>query len=358
MKNTDFLLFMLFLLQGCGNVKNKNPETSVTNANNVLQDSSSYASTEKDIEETQNLSQGTETKNLTTNNLESKSSPNLLSKNPIVKTTSASEDKEKISSQASQSKEPKVFTKVTLPDKKPEGKPDKPPKIIKIPKDVVSSSLDNANIHQHSLFTKFLSNYVNSTGEVDYVGISKDKDLDKYLIQLSDNTPAQSWTQDQKRAYWINAYNAFTIKKIVINYPIKSLQDLDGGKTWDVKWISLGGKMYSLNNIEYDIIKPLFMDATVHFVLCNGAKSSPPLYNKAYLAGQLSEQLDARTILFINNSKFNQIEQEYATISKIFEWKKSNFVDLIAFINKYSHTKIKAGIKFNFRDFDWRLNQK
>ena len=133
---------MLLLLQGCGNLKDKNPETLDTTASNILQDSSPYTGTEKNIGDNQNLSQDTETKNLTTNNLESKSSQDLLSKNSEVKTpTSASEAKEKPSSKASQRKESDADTKVIPPGKKPEDKPDKPQKIIKIPKDVDRKSV-------------------------------------------------------------------------------------------------------------------------------------------------------------------------------------------------------------------------
>ena len=51
----------------------------------------------------------------------------------------------------------------------------------------------------------------------------------------------KDWSRADQMAYWINAYNAFTIKLIVDNYPVNSIMDLHGGKPWDVKWIKLGG---------------------------------------------------------------------------------------------------------------------
>ena len=64
--------------------------------------------------------------------------------------------------------------------------------------------------------------------------------------------------EDEELAYWINAYNAYTVKLIIDNYPLSSITNLEGGKPWDKKWIKLGSKTYSLNNIENDIIMTSF----------------------------------------------------------------------------------------------------
>ena len=86
----------------------------------------------------------------------------------------------------------------------------------------------------------------------------------------------------KKMAYWINVYNAFTIKMIVDNYPVSSITKLHGGKPWDVKWIELGEKKYSLNEIEHNILRPQFKDARIHFAVNCAAQSCPPILNKAW----------------------------------------------------------------------------
>ncbi|MBK8705831.1 MAG: DUF547 domain-containing protein [Saprospiraceae bacterium] len=110
-------------------------------------------------------------------------------------------------------------------------------------------------------------------------------------------------------AFWINVYNVFTIKLIADNYPLKSIMNLDGGKTWDVERIKIGGELYSLNQIENEIIRPQFKDPRIHFALNCAAKSCPPLYDKAYLPSQLDQQLDERTRSFVNSTN-NELSEK------------------------------------------------
>ena len=158
-------------------------------------------------------------------------------------------------------------------------------------------------------------------------------------------------------AYWINAYNAFTVKLILKNYPISSITKLDSGKPWDVKWIKLGEKTYSLNNIEHDILRPTYKDARIHFAVNCAAKSCPPLLNKAWTANNLNATLDKQTKTFINNATFNEIGADVVKLSKIFEWYKVDFGDLIEYINKYSTVKVNQDATIEFVDYNWALNQ-
>ena len=134
--------------------------------------------------------------------------------------------------------------------------------------------------------------------------------------------------------------------------------DLDGGKTWDVKWIDIGDKKYSLNQIEHEIIRPQFNDARIHFAVNCAAKSCPPLYNRAYTETNVNDYLEKRTKLFINDRNFNQIVPMGAKVSKIFEWYKEDFGDLRDYINKYSKTKLNRAAQIDFKEYDWSLNGK
>ena len=140
------------------------------------------------------------------------------------------------------------------------------------------------------------------------------------------------------------------------NYPIAKITDLDGGKPWDRKWIKLGTKTYSLNNIENDIIRPQFKEPRIHFAVNCAAKSCPTLMNKAWLPNSLESDFTKMTKAFINNSTFNEISSGGATVSKIFEWYGEDFGDVKAFINRYANTKVNGDIKF--KDYDWSLNGK
>ncbi len=209
----------------------------------------------------------------------------------------------------------------------------------------------------YQAYNSILSKYVSNTGEVDYKALKRNTVLLKRVTQdFSRQSPSSQWSNAEQLAFWINAYNVFTLQLIVDNYPLKSIMDLDGGKTWDVKRINIGGKLYSLNQIENDIIRPQFKDPRIHFALNCAAKSCPPLYNKAYLPAQLDSQLDERTRAFIRSNS-NTLNEKAVIISRIFEWYKSDFGDLPVFLNKYAGVKISPQAKIIYADYNWSLNE-
>lgn len=209
----------------------------------------------------------------------------------------------------------------------------------------------------HSAWDALLKRHVSEKGTVRYEGFKADKAaLDAYLKTLSDNPPVEFWSKSEQMAYWINVYNAFTVQLIMENSPISSIMKLDNGKTWDVKRMVIGGKKYSLNQIENDILRPTFKDARIHFALNCAAKSCPPLYNRAFTAKNLEDMLETRTEAFLNNTQYNTIAADKANVSKIFDWYAADFGDLKQFINRYAKTKLKTNASIAFQEYDWALN--
>ena len=211
----------------------------------------------------------------------------------------------------------------------------------------------------HSQWTVELKKYVSEEGRVKYAEWKKNtKGIDEYLLDLS-NHPVQSyWTRSEKLAYWINAYNAFTIKLILDHHPIQSIQDIEDGRIWDKIWITLGDKTYSLNQIENDIIRPQFTDPRIHFALNCAAVACPPLYNEAFEEAKLQEQLETRTKLFVNNPSFNQFSEKVIRISQLFNWYNEDFKPgLILFFNHYLPYKISSDVKIVYLPYDWNLNE-
>ncbi|MBP6238990.1 MAG: DUF547 domain-containing protein [Saprospiraceae bacterium] len=205
----------------------------------------------------------------------------------------------------------------------------------------------------------FLKKYVSASGDVDYKSIKANKkELEAITKAFSETSVSTSWSKNDQLAFWINAYNVFTIDLIVNHYPIKSIQNLDGGKPWDVKRIAIGGKKYSLNNLENDIIRPQFKDARIHFAVNCAAKSCPPILNGAFFGKSLDEQLDAVTKKFISNTKYQNITSGKMTLSKIFDWYKVDFGDIFTFINKYSTIKVNKNTAIVYKEYDWSLNEK
>jgi Protein of unknown function, DUF547 len=210
----------------------------------------------------------------------------------------------------------------------------------------------------HAGFDSLLQKNVSDMGIVNYKGIKKDKaKLDAYLQILSDNIPQETDSRAEKMAYWINAYNAFTLDLIVDNYPTTSITKFDEGKTWDVKRIKLANKKYSLNKIENEILRPQFKDPRIHFAVNCAAKSCPPLYNHAYTAENLETTLEARTKAFVNDTKYNTLTSKSVKISRIFEWYGTDFGNIQAFLNKYSNKKINSGATVAYNEYNWDLNE-
>jgi len=108
----------------------------------------------------------------------------------------------------------------------------------------------------HTIFNTLLEQNVSKTGETNYRGFIKKKTIFKsYLTALSENLPTEKWTKEDKLAYWMNTYNAFTIKLIIDNYPTQSIKDIKNA--WDSRFFRLGKKWYNLSEIEHKILRKI-----------------------------------------------------------------------------------------------------
>ena len=214
----------------------------------------------------------------------------------------------------------------------------------------------------HKTWDDLTRKHISSSGKVNYAGFKKDKEeLVKYIKELqSYHKDVSSWSKNKRLAYWINVYNAVTVKLIVDNYPLKSITDLHGGKPWDKKLINLGGTDYTLNVIEKKIIIAKFKEPRIHFAVNCAAKSCPKILNRAWTEDNIQRYLTKQTKAFLANSSQNTITEDKVVISKIFDWYKADFgtsnENVIKFINKYSDTEVKSSATVTYNEYDWSLN--
>jgi hypothetical protein len=219
----------------------------------------------------------------------------------------------------------------------------------------------------HTLFDEILQAHVEN-GKVDYQAL-KAKDatqLKRYLEQLAGADSKRFADRDDELAFWLNAYNAGVISKVLARYPdITSVMDVKG--FFDDKDLKVAGQARSLNEIENQIIRPEFKDPRVHWILVCGAISCPPLQNRAMEGATLQTQLDGAARLVVNNDKYVQIDQKAKRLrlSRIMTWYKQDFVDtygsLEASLEKYldepARGQVKAGrYTVEFMPYDWALN--
>lgn len=213
----------------------------------------------------------------------------------------------------------------------------------------------------HDLWNELLKKNVTANGNVNYKGMMTDKHwLDEYLALLSRTPPDENWQRNDVMAYWINAYNAFTVKLILNHYPLKSINDINNGKPWDVAFIKIGDQTLTLNTIENDRLRKEFGDPRIHFAINCASLSCPVILNEAFIPAKLERQLSQAAESFINDTGKNKITRDKITISKIFEWYKQDFSKaggVIAFLNQYSDIKINSSAAISFLDYDWSLNQ-
>ena len=210
----------------------------------------------------------------------------------------------------------------------------------------------------HSAWNTLLQQYVSNQGKVNYKGLkSKRKTLTNYITALSNTMPQTSWTNEDKLAYWMNAYNAMTVDLILRNYPLKSIKDIDN--PWDQRLWKLGEKWYNLDEIEHQILRKM-NEPRIHFGIVCASVSCPKLQNVAFTAGKLEMQLTNATKEFLADSNHNTISETNLKLSKIFKWFAQDFKQngsLIDFLNLYSDIDISDKAKKSFKDYNWDLNE-
>lgn len=219
---------------------------------------------------------------------------------------------------------------------------------------------------KHSLWNELLSKHVSENGWVNYKAFIQDSNrLNIYLNSLSKKAPTSDWKQDEEMAYWINAYNAFTIQLMIRNPGVNSIKEIGGkfpfiNSSWDLKFISIEGKKYDLNNIEHGILRKKFKDPRIHMVLVCASKSCPALLNQAFTADQLQEQMDLCSRRFLSDVTRNIISEKEIKISNIFNWYQGDFdgkKGLFKFIQKYGPVdKLDPKIQIDYLEYDWTLN--
>ncbi|PKL89678.1 MAG: DUF547 domain-containing protein [Ignavibacteriae bacterium HGW-Ignavibacteriae-2] len=235
-----------------------------------------------------------------------------------------------------------------------------------------------ANAQQHKLFSSVLQDCV-FNGLVDYDKLKNDVRLDAYLHQLNKTNP-ETLTREEQLSFWINAYNSFTLKAIVDNYPVKSINDLHTGglilgsllKTtiWDDDFITINSNRYSLNDIEHNILREIFEEPRIHFAIVCASISCPPLRNEAFEANIINEQLNDQAILFLNDASRNffDLKERTAHLSKIFDWFDEDFGDsdkkVMLYISKFLPDAIKKSIlrepqnwNIKYKSYNWNLNK-
>ena len=236
------------------------------------------------------------------------------------------------------------------------------------------ATVGQASTPHHQLFTDLLSQYVQD-GVVNYKNIKSDKRLSQYIDWLARTDPQTLPNQNERLAFWINAYNAYTLKVICDNHPVKSIMDIkdpagdEKTSVWDRKLVTINGTKMSLNHVEHEIIRPKFKDPRAHFALVCASKSCPALRNEAFEGATLDSQLTEQGREFLADSFRNEFDPvlKEVKLSKIFDWFGSDFgssdEEVLKYVAQFLPDVLAKSILLSvrewavsFKQYDWSLN--
>jgi hypothetical protein len=203
-------------------------------------------------------------------------------------------------------------------------------------------------------------------GGFDYRGATGQdrKRLAAYLSNLGDADP-KAMGRDERKAFYINAYNAMAITIVLERYPVKSIRDIDGA--FQTIRRRIGGEMLTLDDIENRLRDT--QDARIHFAIVCASKSCPPLAGKAYRGEGLGAALDAQGRAFVNDGSRNVFDRaaDRVALSKIFDWNRKEFErdggSLGKYVSRFVSEPALGGwmatraLPPEFLEYDWALNQ-
>jgi len=220
----------------------------------------------------------------------------------------------------------------------------------------------------HSDFDALLKQYVNDAGGVDYAGLMTKRDKLQAYIQRIAEAPFAEMGRDHKLALLINAYNAFTLELILEHWnggQLESIKDIPNQWT-EERW-NIGGKTYSLNQIEHEQIRPKFKEPRIHWALVCAAVGCPPLRSEAYAADRLDEQLADQARYVHSHDKWYRFDPQSGTVhlTRLYNWYGGDFEQVagsvLAYVARYDRAlkrALDAGRvpRIQWLDYDWSLN--
>lgn len=219
--------------------------------------------------------------------------------------------------------------------------------------------------HSYATYNSLLNRYV-INARVNYEGfINSRAEFETFLRALGsvDEDVFESWTEEQRLAFWINAYNAFTIKAIIDHYPIKRSFTLVGifyapsDSILQIKgvWTKLQfralGNMVTLGEIEHETLRKKFNEPRIHMAINCASISCPDLRNEAYTPEKLEEQLADASRNFVNNPDKGVYVNEQSgkvKLSKIFKWFGDDFINNYGSKKLFNNYSLKENAVLNF----------
>ncbi|MEO1224667.1 MAG: DUF547 domain-containing protein [Pseudomonadota bacterium] len=232
---------------------------------------------------------------------------------------------------------------------------------------------DAASRHSvdHAAWDAFLARYrhegADGVARVAYGAVSQaDRQaLADYLARLS-ATPVSSLNQAEQFSYWVNFYNALTVQIILDNYPVASIRDIDispglfANGPWGARLVTVEGEALSLDDIEHRILRPIWQDPRIHYVVNCAAIGCPNLPAQALRPSSNDATMNAAAITYVNDPRGIDVSPNGLTVSRIYDWFAEDFGDLRAHLARYATgdraASLASGVAITRYRYDWALN--
>ncbi|MXY24017.1 MAG: DUF547 domain-containing protein [Acidobacteria bacterium] len=238
---------------------------------------------------------------------------------------------------------------------------------------------DEASVEQldHGPWQEILDGYVATDGEgvnlFDYEGLQANAGdaakLNAYLEYLQNLDP-RDYSRAEQMAYWINFYNALTVKVVLDEYPVETIRDIHEGVVpytgpWDDVHARVTGEDLTLNHMEHGILRPLWQEERIHYAVNCAAYGCPHLIDTAFTAANTEELLDAGARAYVNNFRgVDVVDEDFIVISSIYDWYAEDFGDteesIMEHLRQHAEDELatflegfEGAIEY---DYDWGLN--
>ena len=226
----------------------------------------------------------------------------------------------------------------------------------------------------HTVWHKLLKRYVDAQGRVDYRAWKKQgrPTLDRYLQSLAAVKPAALADKNERLAFWINAYNALTIKGMLHFYPTTSIKKhtsvLWGFHFFDDVRLVVAGAERSVDHIEHKILRKM-QEPRIHFAIVCASTGCPRLRAEAYTGPTVQTQLASAARDFFNTRKHFRIDRAKRTVwfSKILKWFGADFGGTDQKLLRYAARQVLnpadraflqgPDLDVEFLDYDWSINK-
>lgn len=227
----------------------------------------------------------------------------------------------------------------------------------------------------HQSWNTFLQRNVlvghDGINRIDYANVPRaDRRNLKYYIEYLAAVTIGQYRKAEQLAYWINLYNALTVRLVIKNYPVGSIKDIDispqffSNGPWGKKFFEVEGIPISLNDIEHRILRPIWRDPRIHYVLNCASLGCPNLQPIALTARNGQAILEAAAKEFINHPRAVLVTRKGLILSSLYKWYAEDFggkdeqiiFHILRFANLQLRNRLKQHNKISDYQYDWALN--